>query len=353
MLAGTAFVLCWIFGVEEVPVSDFDAARKALNEARISKAEIYSTAYFTRSEDLFDSAMVRWREQNDRFILNRDYGTARNFALESVRYAVLARTESQEGSISLPLELGREIEFLRRQLEAKQELLLRMPLPDQVITRLNEGRLKLSEAESAYCRSDYFLCREKTAEAGTSLRLVFETSSRLLTDYYKDYVQWEKWARNTIQASARSRSPVIIIDKMAKEARVYVRGTSVWSFRVEMGRNWMGDKHYQGDRATPEGYYTVVDKKEHPHTMYFRALLIDYPNSEDTRRFNQEKRAGIIPESSRIGGNIEIHGDGGLGRDWTDGCIALKNTDMEVLYALVNRGTRVTIVGSLKPMEEL
>jgi lipoprotein-anchoring transpeptidase ErfK/SrfK len=58
----------------------------------------------------------------------------------------------------------------------------------------------------------------------------------------------------------------------------------------------------------------------------------------------------VIAASADIGNLIEIHGDGGKGIDWTDGCIALKNTDMDILYKLVPNGTTVTIVGTAQPL---
>jgi len=57
------------------------------------------------------------------------------------------------------------------------------------------------------------------------------------------------------------------------------------------------------------------------------------------------KRRGELPRGSGIGGLIEIHGEGGRGQNWTDGCVALKNADMDDLFARVRNGTRVTIVG--------
>ena len=109
----------------------------------------------------------------------------------------------------------------------------------------------------------------------------------------------------------------------------------------------------QGDRTTPEGIYRIIKKKGQGETKYPRALLINYPNEEDKRRFDHAKRAGIIPQNARIGNLIEIHGHGGKGSDWTDGCIALTDNDMEILYRACSEGTRVTIVGSLESLDEL
>ena len=102
-------------------------------------------------------------------------------------------------------------------------------------------------------------------------------------------------------------------------------------------------KRRQGDRATPEGRYRIVAKKS--YSRFHRALLLDYPNAADRARFAAAQRRGEVPRDARIGGLIEIHGEGGRGQNWTDGCIALSNGDMDELYSRVSTGTRVTIVG--------
>jgi len=75
------------------------------------------------------------------------------------------------------------------------------------------------------------------------------------------------------------------------------------------------------------------------------ALLLDYPNAEDRRRFDEARRAGRVARNASLGGLIEIHGEGGRGRDWTKGCVALSNVEIQDLYSRVAVGTPVTIVG--------
>ena len=86
--------------------------------------------------------------------------------------------------------------------------------------------------------------------------------------------------------------------------------------------------------------------KRAPQTKFNKALLINYPNDEDRMRFALGRRRGTISRGAGIGNLIEIHGDGGEGRDWTDGCVALTNEDMDRLFAHVRVGTPVTIVGT-------
>ena len=135
---------------------------------------------------------------------------------------------------------------------------------------------------------------------------------------------------------------------MTRRCLVYRNGALIHSFDVELGPNWMGPKRWEGDRATPEGNYTIAQMKSGTATRYHKALLIDYPNHEDKKRFRGDLEKGNIPGGrERMGHSIEIHGMGGKGSDWTDGCVALANQDMDLLYSLCEKGTRVTILGAL------
>ena len=70
-------------------------------------------------------------------------------------------------------------------------------------------------------------------------------------------------------------------------------------------------------------------------------------------RKNSKQRLskGSLPSSAKIGGLIEIHGNGGKGIDWTEGCIALTDTEMDIVFKTVKVGTPVTIVGSMVESE--
>jgi murein L,D-transpeptidase YafK len=146
---------------------------------------------------------------------------------------------------------------------------------------------------------------------------------------------------------------VIIVDKIAEKLMLYHAGKQINSYQAELGQNWVGDKNFEGDKSTPEGAYFVTSKKQGRQTKYYKALGINYPNVLDKKRFSEQKSNGTIKASGTIGGLIEIHGDGGKGYHWTDGCIALKNEDMDEVFRLVDVKTSVIIVGSLRPLEEI
>jgi hypothetical protein len=77
--------------------------------------------------------------------------------------------------------------------------------------------------------------------------------------------------------------------------------------------------------------------------------LLDYPNATDRSRWERERRAGRVPPGAGPGSLIEIHGHGGRGIDWTDGCVALADPQMDRLFDLVPARAAVTIVGTYDP----
>ncbi len=158
---------------------------------------------------------------------------------------------------------------------------------------------------------------------------------------------WREQAADTIAESRRSGGAAIVVDKLRRRLVLYENGRQRAVFTAELGGNGLERKLHTGDRATPEGRYRVTVKKSGGATKYYLALLIDYPNAADLRRYRAAEAAGTVRRGTGAGSLIEIHGHGGTGRDWTDGCVALSNEDMEALFAKVRVGTPVTIVGTL------
>jgi murein L,D-transpeptidase YafK len=132
-----------------------------------------------------------------------------------------------------------------------------------------------------------------------------------------------------------------------KERRAFhvVHGRdTLCTFPCVLGEQPMGDKHMQGDRRTPEGTFGIRSKRRHERWHAF--VWVDYPNAESWRRFKERKKSGSIPPEAEIGGEIGIHGvpEGRdhwilMGVDWTFGCIALRNPDLDEVYPFIRPGT--------------
>jgi hypothetical protein len=143
-------------------------------------------------------------------------------------------------------------------------------------------------------------------------------------------------------------SVMVLVDKSRYMVQVFYRRRMVRNYRAVFGPNPKQNKCMEGDRCTPEGWFKITNKN--PNSKYNKFMLLSYPNDSSLVRFNKLKQQGVIPKGARIGGDIGIHGiwNGGddmieMGVGWTDGCVALKNRDIEELYTFVGVGTRVYI----------
>jgi murein L,D-transpeptidase YafK len=140
----------------------------------------------------------------------------------------------------------------------------------------------------------------------------------------------------------------IIIDKSDYELSVYEDGEWSVTYPVVFGNDDQGDKMIAGDKKTPEGNFKIIAKRNHKKWCRFMAL--DYPTKESYDKFNQRKANKQIPQAARIGGDVGIHGtwphdDYLIDRykNWTLGCIALKNDDLVELYDMVPVGTPILV----------
>jgi hypothetical protein len=150
--------------------------------------------------------------------------------------------------------------------------------------------------------------------------------------------------------------PKIYIYKSQRRLLVVQDEVLIRDYRVGLGPRPNGDKQWQGDGRTPEGDFFVCLKK--PNSSYHKSLGLSYPSpkhaeralvagnisTEDFRKIVQAIDSHSPPPwDTVLGGQIFIHG-GGAHDDWTKGCIALYNTDMDELFEIVSVGVQVEIL---------
>ena len=146
-------------------------------------------------------------------------------------------------------------------------------------------------------------------------------------------------------STVTAASPVIdqlLVHKHERRLEVISEGQVIRSYRVALGRQPVGHKQQRGDNRTPEGIYHI-DWRHHS-SNYNLSMHLDYPNLKD--------RADAWKRGADPGGMIMIHGTPidqdypewfFKGLDWTNGCIALDNANMQELWDLVPDGTRVEV----------
>jgi murein L,D-transpeptidase YafK len=156
----------------------------------------------------------------------------------------------------------------------------------------------------------------------------------------------------SIKRDKGSAGPVgnisIIVDKSEYSLTVYDDKGWYATYPVVFGNNSLADKKMEGDKNTPEGSFRIVNKK--PHEKWFKFMAIDYPNKESWEKFKRRKQNGEIPASASIGGAIGIHGtwpheDFVIDRykNWTMGCVSMKNSDVQDIYSYTPVGTSIVI----------
>ncbi len=151
------------------------------------------------------------------------------------------------------------------------------------------------------------------------------------------------------RGAALPSGPVsIVIDKSDYELHVYDAKGWYATYPVVFGANPLADKKVEGDKLTPEGSFRIVDKR--PHAKWSRFLALDYPTPAHKARFEEWKRKGQVPRNASPGGGIGIHGTWPNDefmidrfKNWTNGCIALKNSDVQEVYSYIQVGTPVVI----------
>lgn len=139
----------------------------------------------------------------------------------------------------------------------------------------------------------------------------------------------------------------IRIDKSDHTLALYASGKALRVYTVAIGSGGAGHKQMEGDMVTPVGTYKVAGRFK---GLFHQFLTVSYPNDEDRRRFAERKAQGLVPSGVTVGFGIGIHGVGrrewnGVHKrsDWTAGCIAVDDAEIDEIEGLVRDGTKIVI----------
>jgi tetratricopeptide (TPR) repeat protein len=177
--------------------------------------------------------------------------------------------------------------------------------------------------------------KEKETDA---LQAKVETLEQDLKNKENEILKLQK----EIFISQQGLADKIVIEKKERRMILFAKDNVLKTYKISLGENPVGPKGRQGDKKTPEGIYCIDSRNRNSH--YHLALHISYPNEKD------KERAGAVGVSP--GGDIMIHGlkdefawvgDFQSDFDWTDGCIAVTNEEIEEIDRLVPDGTVVEI----------
>ena len=179
-------------------------------------------------------------------------------------------------------------------------------------------------------KENEIVTQQKTIEAFEKKVEAFENKVEALEKKFFDY------------AMQKGSADRILIEKSTRRLMLISQGEVLKSYKIALGGNPIGPKERKGDNKTPEGTY-VIDARNRDSRFHL-SLHISYPNERDKKR---AKELGVSP-----GGNIMIHGiknglswvgDAHTGVDWTQGCIAVTDQEIEEIDKLAPNGTIVEI----------
>jgi murein L,D-transpeptidase YafK len=151
---------------------------------------------------------------------------------------------------------------------------------------------------------------------------------------------WNLWPALALPADAKA--DLVVVHKGTRRLDLYQHGELLKSYSVSLGRHPEGPKRQQGDGRTPEGQYVLDYRKR--DSSFYRALHISYPAPADLAAARAQ---GVEP-----GGLVMVHGMknglGWLGRlhlafDWTDGCVAVTDREMDEIWRAVPDGTKIVL----------
>jgi lipoprotein-anchoring transpeptidase ErfK/SrfK len=329
------------------PVHSFESARRAVAEAREAGADVWAPELMARAEEMLHDSSTELRRQELRFVSLRDFTPVRKDLIETREAADRAAGEAAHRREAARSTAEESLAGAARTVEDARTVGDSPRLRHDTRRLLAHSNIRLAAAERRYADGDYVRADAMAREAAETASKVVERGAGDVSRFTDpgQIARWRKAIEETVTWSRRTGRAAIVVNKERNQLSLYVRGRQVRTYPADMGVNVGATKLVSGDGATPEGRYKIVSKKGPGQTRYHRALLLDYPNQQDLKRLEQARREGRVPKGARPGGLIEIHGEGGRGRDWTRGCPALSNRDMDDLFARVQVGTPVTIVG--------
>jgi hypothetical protein len=338
-----------VLGRTDPPVFTRSAAVKAVQEARTARAGDWAYDLLRDAEITLDGALLEYRRQETRFISLRNFGEARirlRLAREKAETArnVAVRLED-DARTDAETVVGEAVAALA----GAEDLAHSVRMDRQSRRHLQEARSQVAQARVFFQSGDFLRARDLARDGAENAAESVEGAVRLASRYVDaaHVQQWRNWVEETVQWSRRTGGVALVVNKEKRLLTLYHGGNAVKTYRADIGRNSLHNKLRAGDDATPEGRYRIVTKKGRGSSRYYKALLLDYPTSEDRKRIEAAKRNGEVAAGARPGGLIEVHGEGGRGENWTNGCVALSNDDMDEVFARVAEGTPVTIVGGV------
>ena len=354
-ILGLTYGAAWgVVGFRALRLSSADPWREQRLARRMTDKALASVARRYRTGETQEAYRTYWRARRIEAIQDtkpwvlKDFDFARSLYTRSYRQARAAFLSSMEQDRTLKRKAEEAIEEAGAVTHFARDLYAKAQMGALCIQSIAFAEMYLTEAGACFRQGEYEKAADRAQVSHRRADQALSAIGAVLDRFYdpQKVRHWRALLTAAVDYSRTSGKVVLVAVKDQRILRLYRFGRVVRTYPMELGKNPLQQKLRNGDRATPEGQYLIASKKSGFRTKYHLALLLNYPNREDWDRFNEAKRLGQIPARSAIGGLIEIHGEGGKGGDWTEGCLALTNEEMDDVFNQVEVGTPVIIIGS-------
>lgn len=331
------------------PREALEAAGRAMERAKEAGGVTRAPGVCAAAQAALARAEGEMRVQVKRSVLSRDFGEAQALASQALLAAESCDLHARIVRDQARARSAAALEDLEAWIGRAAALARHVPDGEGVKDTLLRAEITLGEGRGSFEHGQY----ESALEAGVRGKGQVDAALAAIKGFIDRFeasprrASWRRWVAGTLRDGRRDRRAVILVDKLRRQLLLIKGDEEIASYAVDLGAGGIDSKVRAGDEATPEGRYRVTEVRAPGQTRYHRALMLDYPNAEDRARFRRLRRAGSVSRDQEIGSNIEIHGKGGRGQDWTLGCVALEDDDMDDLVPRVGVGTPVTIVGMI------
>jgi L,D-transpeptidase catalytic domain len=333
----------FIIGCEDAPVGSLERARQALIHASTAQATRYALTSYRQAETLVQSGWMEMARQNGRLAPLRDYRVADSVLVAATQMAESAAARAKDSLTRARSFVKEEQDTLKEELTHWEEAIDGSLYRNRLEEFWDRAKISLDMSRRLYVSGEYDEALQSVSKGRSQLSTLGVVFADLSNHEPEKLQLWRRWVRETVEESRINGTYAIVVDKADHKTHLLNGGRIVRTYKCDLGRNPGHQKMLSGDGATPEGKYLITQVR-HRGSKYYKALPINYPNDDDRARFERNKKSGVISRRARIGGYIEIHGHGFRNEDWTEGCVALSNDDMDDIMKYTSVGTPVTIV---------
>jgi hypothetical protein len=331
------------------PLGQIAAARRAMARAAEAGGILRAPDICAAAQAALASAEAEISVQRKKASWSRSYREAESLAARALEAGQSCAAHARAAQELRRSRAETALRDLQSAIARTTALARHLPDGEGAKDDILRATLSLGEGRSSFEHQQYERAEDAAGRGEERIRAAVGGIDRFIEEFRRSprLPTWKRWIEETLRESKSKDRVVIVVDKLRRQMLLLKGDDEIATYRVDLGAGGIESKTRAGDASTPEGRYHITEMRAPGQTHYYRALMLDYPNADDRARFQALQRTGQMPRNGRIGSNIEIHGEGGRSQDWTQGCVALSNDEMDELVSLVGVGTPVTIVGMI------